>query len=132
MGATGLRALCSKFHNAVLSKPYTKEPTSQSPAKEGRFEFDIMDLTSKGAIWDLYNRWIKHHGLSGLSRTEREKREKFQMFKQFAFMVYENNKGYEKGLYLHKLCLNFLADGSSMPGYKPIITILWDEKLRKK
>ncbi|KAJ4757591.1 Cysteine protease [Rhynchospora pubera] len=65
--------------------------------------FDERDLESEEKLWDLYERWQRHHAVS---RDHNEKHKRFGVFKENAKFIHEFNK---KGK-SYKLALNKFGD----------------------
>ncbi|KAJ3708632.1 hypothetical protein LUZ61_012337 [Rhynchospora tenuis] len=65
--------------------------------------FDERDLESEEKLWDLYERWQRHHAVS---RDHHEKQKRFSVFKENAKFIHEFNK---KGK-SYKLELNKFGD----------------------
>lgn len=70
------------------------------------FEFDEKELATEESLWQLYERWGKHHTIS---RNLKEKHKRFSVFKEnvnHVFTVNQMDKPY-------KLKLNKFADMSN-------------------
>lgn len=65
--------------------------------------FDERDLASEESLWDLYERWQRHHAVP---RGHHEKHKRFGVFKENAKFIHEFNK---KGK-PYKLALNKFGD----------------------
>ncbi|WOL04165.1 vignain-like [Canna indica] len=65
--------------------------------------FTAEDLASEESLWDLYERWQNHHGVS---RSHYEKRVRFEVFKENVNYIHESNKKDKP----YKLSLNKFGD----------------------
>ncbi|KAJ3708634.1 hypothetical protein LUZ61_012339 [Rhynchospora tenuis] len=65
--------------------------------------FDDRDLRSDENLWDLYERWQRHHAVA---REHHEKQKRFSVFKENAKFIYEFNKQGKP----YKLALNKFGD----------------------
>jgi KDEL-tailed cysteine endopeptidase len=65
--------------------------------------FDESDLESEEKMWDLYERWQRHHAMS---RDHHEKHKRFGVFKENAKFIHEFNKKDKS----YKLALNKFGD----------------------
>ncbi|XP_056177284.1 vignain-like [Syzygium oleosum] len=67
------------------------------------FDFHERDLASEDSLWDLYERWQSHHGVS---RSPDDKHNRFNVFKQKVMHVHRVNQQDKP----YKLKLNKFAD----------------------
>ncbi|KAJ4757590.1 Cysteine protease [Rhynchospora pubera] len=65
--------------------------------------FDERDLRSDESLWDLYERWQRHHAVA---REHQEKQKRFSVFKENAKFIHEFNKQGKP----YKLALNKFGD----------------------
>lgn len=65
--------------------------------------FDERDLESDEKVWDLYERWQRHHAVP---RNHHEKQKRFGVFKENAKFIHEFNKKAKH----YKLALNKFGD----------------------
>lgn len=70
------------------------------------FDFHERDLASEDSLWDLYERWQSHHGVS---RSPDDKHNRFNVFKQKVMHVHRVNQQDKP----YKLKLNKFADMTS-------------------